>query len=193
MPTITTADFKKGIYIEFRGEVWQMTEVQFVNPGKGSAFLRTRLKNIRTAKVLDFTFKSGEQVEEIPIDVSEMQYLYKDAQGFIFMNPGSYEQVSIPPSTLGDLTKYLKEGDAYQILIHDSQPLSVRTPAKVSLKVIHADEGAAGNTVSGTPTKPVTVETGATVDVPIFVKEGDVIIIRPETGEYLGRETELSS
>lgn len=190
MAKITTSDFKKGIYIEFRGEPHQLTEVQFVNPGKGSAFVRTKLKSIRTDRVLEFTFKSGEQVEELPVEVHEMQYIYKDQENFVFMDPKSYEQISLGKDIVGDLAKYLKEGDVQQILLHQGEGISVRMPAKVTLKVTQADEGAAGNTVSGTPTKPVTVETGSVVNVPIFVKEGDTIIIRPETGEYLGREVE---
>lgn len=190
MAKITTADFKKGIYIDFRGEPNQMVDVQFVNPGKGSAFIRTRLKSVRSGKVLDFTFKSGEQVEELPVEVNEMQYLYKDQQSHVFMEPKTYEQIPLSADLVGDLAPYLKEGDLYQILLHNGEAISIRYPAKVKLRVIEAEEGAAGNTASGTPMKPVRVETGVQVSVPLFVKEGDTIIIRPETGEYLGRETQ---
>ncbi len=188
MVKISTADFKRGMYIEFRGQPYQMIDIQFVNPGKGSAFLRTKLKNVKNGKVLDFTFKSGESVEELAVEVNELQYLYKDQSGYIFMHPKTYEQFTLSLATVADLGKYLKEGGIQQILVYNSEAVSIRIPAKVKLKVIQAAEGDAGDTV-GSAMKPVTVETGATINVPLFVKEGDIIIIRPETGEYLGRES----
>lgn len=186
MAKITTSDFQKGIFIEFRKEPQQIVDFQFYNPGKGSAVVRTRLKSLKTGKVLDFTFKSGESVEEIPISVREMQYLYKSGDEFVFMNQVTFEQVSLPKSLIGDFYKYIKEGDVLQILMQDGQPLGIRPPKKVRLLVTEAEEGVKGNTVGGAR-KLVTVETGVSVSTPLFIKKGDVIIIDTETGEYVER------
>lgn len=186
MAKITTAQFQKGMFIEFRGEPHQITDMQFVNPGKGSAFVRTKLKNIKSGRVQEFTYKSGETVMELPIGVREMQYLYKSGDVFIFMDNDSYEQLSIPAALLGSFSLYLREGDIHQVLIHEGNAVGMRFPQKVKLKVIEADEGAKGNTASGAK-KLVRVETGAQVTTPLFIKNGDIIAIDPETGEYLER------
>ncbi len=186
MSTITTADFAKGIFVEFKGEPHQIVEFQFVNPGKGSAFVRTRLKSLKTGKVQEFTYKSGESVEEIPVATREMQYLYKEADKFIFMDNFSYEQYGIPEAMLGTYVNWLKPNDTYQILVNGDEAVGIRFPKKVRLKVIQAEEGARGNTVGGAM-KTVTVETGAAVSVPLFIKEGEIIAIDPETGTYLER------
>ncbi len=187
MANITTAQFKKGIFIEFRGEPNQITDMQFVNPGKGSAFVRTKLKSIKTGKVVEFTFKSGESAVEVSVETHEMQYLYQEGENYVFMDNQSYEQYQLPKDMLGDFVNYLKPNDVYQVLIHGEEPLGVRFPKKVWLKVIEAEEGARGNTVSGGGTKIVTVETGLKVTAPLFIKNGDTIGIDPETGEYLER------
>ena len=186
MSTITTADFAKGIFIEFKNEPHQIVEFQFVNPGKGSAFVRTRLKSLKTGKVQEFTYKSGESVTEIPVNTREMQYLYKEGDNYIFMDNFSYEQFPIPELMLGSYVNYLKPNDTYQILVNGEEAVGIRFPKKVHLKVTEADEGAKGNTVAGA-TKTVVVETGAVVTVPLFIKQGEVIAIDPETGSYLER------
>ena len=186
MSKISTSDFQKGTFIEFRGEPFQITEFQFYNPGKGSAVVRTKLKNVKSGRVLDFTFKSGETVEEIPVETREMQYLYSQGDEFVFMNQTTFEQINLAKEVLGNLSNFLKEGDILQILLHEGQAISVRVPKKVRLTVTEADEGAKGNTV-GSAKKNVTVETNATVLVPLFIKEGDTIAIDPESGEYLER------
>lgn len=186
MGTISTADFQKGMFIEFKAEPHQIVEFQHVNPGKGSAFVRTRLKGTKSGKVQEFTYKSGESVVEVPVATREMQYLYKEGDRYLFMDNFSYEQYEIPVGLLGDYVRYLKPNDTYQILINGEEAVGLRFPKKVRLAVTEADEGARGNTVSGA-TKTVVVETGAVVTVPLFIKLGDTIAIDPESGTYLER------
>lgn len=186
MSTITTAQFKKGMFIEFKDEPHLICDMQFVNPGKGSAFVRTKLKSLKSGKVQEFTFKSGESSEELPIVTREMQYLYKEGEEYVFMDNFSFEQCNISSAMLGEFVKYLKANDVYQVLMFDETAVGIRFPKKVWLKVTEADEGAKGNTVSGA-TKTVVVETGAVVTVPLFIKEGDTIGIDPETNSYLER------
>ena len=186
MSSITTADFTKGMFIEFKNEPHQITDLTFVNPGKGSAFVRTRLKSLKSGKVQEFTFKSGESAIEVPVATREMQYLYKEGDGYVFMDNVSYEQYTITEAMIGSFVDYMKPNDTYQILISDESPVGIRFPKKVRLTVTEADDGAKGNTVSGA-TKTVTVETGAVITVPLFIKQGDVIAVDPESGSYLER------
>lgn len=186
MAKITTAQFKKGMFIEFRGEPHQITDFQFVNPGKGSAFVRVKLKGLKSGKVIEFTFKSGESAEELAINTREMQYLYKEGDGYMFMDNFSYEQFTISELMLNGFIKYLKPNDSYQVLVYGEDAVGIRFPKKVWLTVREADEGAKGNTATGA-TKTVVMETGAVITVPLFIKEGDVIGIDPETGAYLER------
>lgn len=186
MAMITTAQFKKGMFIEFKDEPHLITDMQFVNPGKGSAFVRTKLKSLKTGKVQEFTFKSGESAEELPILTREMQFLYKEGNEYVFMDNFNYEQLNISETMIADFKKYLKPNDTYQVLVYGDDAVGIRFPKKVWLKVTEADEGAKGNTASGA-TKTVIVETGAVVTVPLFIKEGNTIGIDPETGEYLER------
>jgi len=186
MSTITTSDFRKGIFIEFKGEPHQIVEFQHVNPGKGSAFIRTKLKSLKTGKVAEFTYKSGETVEEYSIETREMQYLYSDGSRYIFMDNRTYEQFSIPENFVADFIRYLKPNDSYQVLVSGDEAVGIRFPKKVRLLVTEADEGARGNTATAA-TKVATVETGLKVTVPMFIKQGDTIAIDPETGSYLER------
>src|SRR3989344_4577352 len=186
MATITTANFRKGNFIEFRGEPSQIMDFQFVNPGKGSAFVRAKLKSLKSGKVIEFTYKSGESVEELPITTREMQYLYKESDAYVFMDNFNYEQYTIPAPLLEGFIKYLKPNDTYQVLVYGEEAVGVRFPKKVWLKVTEADDGVKGNTATGA-TKTVVVETGAVITVPLFIKEGDTIGIDPETGSYLER------
>jgi elongation factor P len=186
MSTISTSDFKKGIFVEFKSEPHQITEFQHVNPGKGSAFIRTRLKSLKTGRVQEFTYKSGESVTEIPVETHEMQYLYEEGDKYVFMDNFSYEQYQVPKSLIGDFSRYLKANDTYQVMVWGEDAVGIRLPKKVRLTVTEADEGSRGNTATGA-TKTVTVETGAVVTVPLFIKEGDVIAIDPETNSYLER------
>lgn len=186
MGTITTADFRKGAVVEFKGEPHSIVEFQHVNPGKGSAFVRTRLKSLKTGKVQDFTYKSGESVTDVPVDTHEAQYLYNEGENFVFMDNFSYEQYSVASSVVSDYIPYLKPNDTYQLLVNEDRVLGIRFPKKVRLLVTQADEGARGDTISGAG-KVVTVETGLKVTVPLFIKQGDTIAIDTETSQYLER------
>ncbi len=186
MAKISTSDFQKGIFINFRGEPQQIVDFEFYNPGKGSAVVRTRLKSLKTGRVLDFTFKSGETVEEVPIEVREMQYLYKINDVYVFMNQQTFEQIEINKEIIGNFTKYLKEGDILQVLLNEGESIGIKTTKKVKLRVIQAEEGVKGNTVGGAK-KSVVVETGISILTPLFIKTGDMIVVDTETGEYVER------
>jgi len=186
MSTITTAQFSKGMFLEFRGEPAQIVDLQFVNPGKGSAFVRAKLKSVKTGKVTEFTYKSGESAEEVMVNTREMQYLYKEGDNYIFMDNQSYEQYPVSEAMLGSFVDYLKPNDTYQMLVYNEVVIGIRFPKKVYLIVTEAEAGAKGNTVAGA-TKTVIVETGAVVTVPLFIKQGERIAVNPETGEYLER------
>lgn len=186
MATITTAQFRKGLCLEFKGEPHSIVEFQHVNPGKGSAFVRTRLKSLKTGKVQNFTYKSGETVVEIPVETHEAQYLYKEGNAYVFMDNFSYEQYHISESVISDYLSYIKPNDTYQLLVHEDEVLGIRFSKKVRLLVTNAEEGARGDTVAGAG-KVVEVETGLKVTVPLFIKQGDTIAIDTETGAYLER------
>jgi len=186
MAIILTSDLKKGICIMFRDAPHVVVDKTFVSPGKGSAFYRTKLKNIKNGNVIEFTFKSGEKLEEAPVEVQELQYLYQDGETLNFMNPRTYEQYSLPKVMANNFFPLMKEGENYQVYVLDNLAIALRYPLKVSLKVIHAEAGAKGNTATGA-TKEVEVETGYKLQVPLFIKEGDMISINVETGEYTER------
>ncbi|MGB9637219.1 MAG: elongation factor P [Microgenomates group bacterium] len=186
MTTILTSDLKKGLCIMFRGTPHIVVDKTFVSPGKGSAFYRTKLKNIKTGNVLEFTFKSGEKLEEAPVEVNELQYLYTEGETLNFVNPRTYEQFTLPKEMAGGFFPLMKEGEVYQVYVLDNQAIALRPPLKVILKVTHAEAGAKGNTVTGA-TKEVEVETGYKVLVPLFIKEGDTISINVESGQYVER------
>ncbi len=186
MAIISTSDFQKGIFINFRMTPHQIVDFTFVNPGKGSAFIRTKLKNLINGKVTEFTFKSGEKVEEILMEVHESQFLYRHDDNHIFMDIRDYDQFSVSKEALGDYTNYLKEGEIYQVIVKEGKGVTIRFPKKVRLKVVESQEAIAGDTVMGAK-KTVTLETGVKVNVPLFIKPGDLVAIDPETGSYLER------
>lgn len=186
MAKITTADFRKGMFVEFKGEPHQIVEFQHVNPGKGSAFVRSRLKSFKTGRTQEFTYKSGESVEEIIITTREMQYLYKEGASYQFMDNESYEQMTASEEILADYAGFFKENETYQMLVLDEVIAGVRFPKKVRLLVTETEDAVKGNTVSGAM-KPATLETGVVVQVPLFVKVGDVIGVDPESKAYVER------
>lgn len=188
MPKTNTNNFEKGMFIEFRGDICQIADFQHVNPGKGSAFVRTRLKNIQTGKVLDFTFKAGEEVEGVTVNTEEMQYLYKDGENYMFMNNQTFEQISMDGSLLGDSANFLKEGESYPIMVHEGKAVGIRFPKKVALIVSEAADAVKGDTATNAR-KTVILETGVQVSVPQFIKKGDKIVINTETWEYVERES----
>jgi elongation factor P len=186
MATISTSDLKKGLCLMFRDAPHIVVDKTFVSPGKGSAFYRTKLKNLKTGSVIDFTFKSSEKLEEAPVEVKEMQYLYRDNDKLIFINPRTYEQLELPLEMAGNFFPLMKEEETYQVYVLDGKAVALRPPLKVFLKVTYSEAGARGNTVTGA-TKEVVVETGYRLAVPLFIKEGDRLAINVETGQYVER------
>ena len=179
-------NLKKGEFIHHQGEVWQIQRADFYSPGKGSALMKTKIKNVMSGKNIDLTFKTAETVETIDVESREMQYLYKDNENMFFMDERTYQQYEIPLSVVGSIVNFMKDGNKYFVFILDEKPLTVRPPMSVKLKVIETEDAVKGDTVSGAK-KPAKVETGVTVQVPLFVKAGDTIAINPETGEYTER------
>jgi len=183
MSTILTNDLKKGMCIIFHESPHIVVQKTFVSPGKGSAFSRVKLKNLKTGNVIEFTFKSGEKIEEAMVEIKELQYLCKDNDQLTFMDPRTYEQFSLTKEMGGDFLPLMKEGENYQVYVMDDQPVALRPPLKVRLLVTHAETGAKGNTVTGA-TKEVELETGYKLQVPLFIKEGETISVNIETGQY---------
>lgn len=186
MPSITTSDFKKGVALLWKNEPYVIVDFQKVNPGKGTAFTRTKIKNCQTGKVLEITFKSGEQVEQADLLRRKTQYLYEEPDAYNFMEQDTYEQVSISKDILGEQGKFLKEDLEVYILYYNGTPISIDLPPKVDYKVTEAPEAVKGDT-STTATKFITLENGMEVQAPLFVKEGDVVKINTGTGEYVER------
>jgi elongation factor P len=186
MPMIKGGNIRKGSYILFKGQPFLVTRTEFVSPGKGSAFMRAKLKSVKTDATQEFTFKSVEPVEELDIASKEMQYLYMDGDDVIFMDPRTFEQVNIPKSLIEDKVGYLTPELTVYILFYNDEAIGARFPMNVRLKVTYSEDATAGNRVNA-PKKPVTVETGMEVQAPLFVKTGDVLIIDTETGEYISR------
>ncbi|MBI4457569.1 elongation factor P [Candidatus Uhrbacteria bacterium] len=182
-----TSSIKKDLVIMFKDAPHFVVDFQHVNPGKGSAFVRTRLKNVQTGKVFEHTYKSGEAIDVVELQRSPMQYLYKDADNFYFMDNSSFEQVGVPAALVAEKGNYLKEGQEATVLLYEGAPLSIDLPKKLTFKITEAAPGVKGDTASGRVTKEATTETGLKVAVPLFVKEGDAIIINTETGEYVER------
>ncbi|OGL73370.1 elongation factor P [Candidatus Uhrbacteria bacterium RIFCSPHIGHO2_02_FULL_57_19] len=183
----TTSDISKDVVIRWKDDLYLVVEFQHVNPGKGSAFVRTRLKNIGTGKVFENTFKSGEGIEIVEVERRRMQYLYGDPSGFYFMDGASYEQVTVPRAMLEERAGYLREGQEASVITYQGQAVTVEFPKKITLTVTEAAPGVKGDTAGGNVTKEATLETGMKIRVPLFIKEGEKIIINTETGEYVER------
>ena len=183
----TTADIQRSTIIKWRDEPHGVVDFQHVNPGKGAAFVRTRLKNLRSGKVFEETFKSGETIEVVDIEKKKMNYLYSDASGFYFMDNQTYEQVVVPRAALEDRKGLIKEGLEMLVLLYEEVPLAVELPKKVTLRVTSAAPAVRGDTAGGNVTKEVELETGYKTDVPMFIKEGDEIVVNTDTGEYVAR------
>jgi len=182
-----TSDLKKDLYIMFRDGICNVVEFQHVSPGKGSAFTRVRLKNVQTGKVIEHTYKSGEAIEIVDLDRANMQYTYKDADNYYFMDNKTFEQIGIPVEMVGDKGYYLNESQEVAVLMHGETALSIDLPKKLTFKVTEAMPAVKGDTSGGRVLKEVTVETGMKVHVPIFISEGDLVVINTETGEYVER------
>ena len=183
---ISTSDFKKGLTIELKGEIYGIVDFLHVKPGKGGAFVRTKLKNVKTGLVTDKTFRAGEKMEQAIIDRKTMQYLYNDGSFYYFMNKDNYEQISLPEEQLSDIKDFMKEGNDLDVIFCKEEVIGAELPFFMDLKVVDTVPGVKGNTVSGA-LKPATLETGATVQVPLFVKEGDVIRVDTREKKYMER------
>jgi elongation factor P len=181
-----TSDIRKGLKIEIDGDPYVVVDFQFVKPGKGNAFTRTRIKNMMSGAVLDRTYKSGEKLKPATMEERTMQYLYKDETGHHFMDQESYEQHVIPEEVLGDDARFLLENANVAILMFNGRPVSLSLPNFVELEVVETDPGLRGDTVSGAR-KPATVTTGAVIQVPLFVERGDRLRVDTRTGEYVER------
>ena len=183
---ISAGDFRNGITIEYDNNVYQIIEFQHVKPGKGAAFVRTKLKNIKNGGVVEKTFRPTEKCPQARIDRKDMQYLYNDGDMYIFMDVENYEQLSLSQDAIGDALKFVKENDMCKICSHNGSVFSVEPPMFVELEITETEPGFKGDTATGA-SKPAIVETGAQVMVPLFVNQGDKIKIDTRTGEYLSR------
>ncbi|MDK2955263.1 MAG: elongation factor [Desulfovibrionales bacterium] len=182
-----TKDFRPGLKIEIDGKPFEIVESQHVKPGKGGAFVRTKLRNILTGQVLEQTFRSGEKVGRPDISTGSMQYLYKEGSDFVFMDMESYEQVHVPPTQVGNRLGYVNEGDEVEVLLYNGGVVDVNLPASVVLEVVETEPGIQGDRVSGA-TKPATMNTGLSVQVPLFIEAGERIKVDTRTGAYISRE-----
>ncbi len=183
---ISAGDFRNGITLEMEGSVYQIIEFQHVKPGKGAAFVRTKLKNIISGGVVEKTFRPTEKFPQARIDRVDMQYLYSDGDLYYFMNTETYDQIALNDETIGDALKFVKENEMVKVCSHNGNVFAVEPPLFVELEVTDTEPGFKGDTATGA-TKPATVETGATVQVPLFVETGDKLKIDTRTGEYLSR------
>ena len=184
---ISSNDFRPGVSIELDGSVWKVVEFLHVKPGKGAAFVRTKLKNVQSGNVIERTFRAGETVQQANLEKSTLQHTYKDGDDFVFMDMESYEESHLKSDQIGDRVKYLKEGMEVNVLRWNDEVLEVELPNSVVLEVTQTDPGVKGDTATG-GTKPAIVETGAQVMVPLFISVGEKIKIDTRTDTYLGRE-----
>ena len=182
----STSDFRPGLVIKFNNELWTVIEFQHVNPGNWRAFVRTKLKNIKSGKVIENRFRAGEAIDIIRIERKEFQFLYRDGSGYVFMDKDNYEQLSVSEEQIGDGAKFLKDGESVDILFNGTEITGIELPITVELKVVETVPGVRGDSANA-GTKPAQVETGATVNVPLFINEGDLLKIDTRTGEYIER------
>jgi elongation factor P len=185
--SVSTNELKRGMTLDLDGTLFQIIEFQHVKPGKGGAFVRTKLRNLKTGSVVDKTFNAGVDVGLAIVERHEMQYLYRDGDAFVFMDTASFDQHHVPSEIVGDAAGYLTEGGTASVAVHESHAIGVELPAAVVLAVAQTDPGVKGDRVSGA-LKPATLETGVVVQVPLFVEEGDRLKVDTRTGQYLTRE-----
>ncbi|WP_125605538.1 elongation factor P [Lapidilactobacillus bayanensis] len=183
---ISVNNFKNGLTIQVDGDLWRVVEFQHVKPGKGSAFVRSKLKNLRTGAVQEKTFRATEKVEKAQIDSKQMQYLYADGSNYVFMDTNTYEQLELPGEEIQDELKYLKENMVVGVQMHGTETLGIDMPNTVDLTVTDTEAGIRGDTSSG-GSKPATMETGLVVQVPFFINAGDVLTINTQDGTYISR------
>ena len=182
----TTNDLKNGMTLNLDGQLWNVIEFQHVKPGKGGAFVRTKMRSVLSGKVVEKTFNAGVKVEVAQVDKRDMQYLYRDGEDFMFMDSTNFDQISISKQTVGDAVDYLLENANAIVAMHEGNPLFIELPASVELVITYTEPGLQGDRSSG-GTKPATVETGITVQVPLFIKQDEKILVDTRTSAYLGR------
>ena len=182
----STNDLKNGLVLNLDGQLWSVIDFQHVKPGKGGAFVRTKLKSVLSGKVVDRTFNAGTKVDTATVDKRDMQYLYRDGDDFVFMDSSTYDQVPVPEATVGDAKNFLLESMEATVALHEGTPLYVELPTSVVLEVTYTEPGLQGDRSTG-GTKPATVETGYQVQVPLFLDQGVKIKVDTRTGDYLGR------
>jgi elongation factor P len=182
----TTNDLKNGLVLNLDGQLWAVIEFQHVKPGKGGAFVRTKLKNVLSGKVVDKTFNAGVKVETANVDKRDMQFLYKEGDDFVFMDMGSYDQIHVAASVVGDNARWMLENQDAIIALHDGNPLYIELPITVELEITYTEPGLQGDRSTG-GTKPATVETGAEIQVPLFITNGEKVKVDTRDGSYLGR------
>jgi elongation factor P len=182
----TSNDLKNGIVLNIDGQLWSVIDFQHVKPGKGGAFVRTKLKNVLSGKVVDRTFNAGVKVETATVDRRDMQYLYRDGDDWVFMDTTNFEQFQVPDAVVGDSSKYLLENQVANISVHEGQPIIVDLPASVELMLTYTEPGLQGDRSTG-GTKPATLETGAEIQVPLFLESNTKVKVDTRDGSYLGR------
>jgi elongation factor P len=182
----STADIKNGVVLKIDGALWTVIEFQHVKPGKGGAFVRTKLKNVVTGKVVDRTYNAGAKIETENVDRRDFQYLYADGDSYVFMDVSDYDQLSVPAAVVGDASNFMLENQAVTVALHDGNPLYVELPASVTLEITYTEPGLQGDRSTG-GTKPATVETGYQIQVPLFLETGTKVKVDTRTGDYLGR------
>lgn len=183
----TTNDLKNGTVLKIDGQLWTVIEFQHVKPGKGGAFVRTKLKNVLSGKVVDRTFNAGTKIETANVDKREMQYLYRDGDDFVFMDSTDYDQITVPEATVGDAAHYMLENQQAIVALNEGLPLYVELPASVILEITYTEPGLQGDR-SSAGTKAATLETGYEIQVPLFVEGGTKVKVDTRTGDYLGRQ-----
>ncbi|WP_382305675.1 elongation factor P [Herbiconiux sp. UC225_62] len=182
----STNDIKNGTVLSIDGQLWNVIEFQHVKPGKGGAFVRTKIKNVMTGKVVDRTFNAGAKIDTANVDRRDYQYLYKDGDSFVFMDTSDYDQITLPAAIVGDAANFLLEQQTATIALSEGEPLYVELPASVTLEITYTEPGLQGDRSTG-GTKPATVETGYQIQVPLFLEIGTKVKVDTRTGDYLGR------
>lgn len=185
---ISASEFRNGVTIEYEGDIFVILEFQHVKPGKGAAFVRTKIKNLVTGAVVEKTFRPSEKMSRAHIERKDMSYLYNDGELFHFMDNETYEQIAVNASDVGDSLKFVKENDIVKILSYNGSVFGIEPPLFAELEIIETEPGFKGDTATGA-TKPATVETGATINVPLFIEQGEIVKVDTRTGEYLGRSS----
>ncbi|MEY4409046.1 MAG: elongation factor [Actinomycetota bacterium] len=185
----TSNDLKNGMVLNIEGQLWSVIEFQHVKPGKGPAFVRSKLRNVLSGKVVDKTFNAGVKVETANVDRRDMQYLYNDGSGFVFMDTTNYDQISVSPETVGDAANFMLENQMATVALHEGNPLYIELPPSVVLEITYTEPGLQGDRSTG-GTKPATLETGYQIQVPLFIENNTRVKVDTRTGDYLGRVSE---